>query len=81
MALVQTVGGCYSLKVRRMLCGCVVMLMAVCSDFLAYCMFAFSCFRVPTGLSFTVHVMRCVLTIKGLSFASDTFLAGLAVSH
>ncbi len=28
------------------------------SDFLAYCMFAFSCFRVPEGLSTTLHVMR-----------------------
>ncbi|KAG9308709.1 phospholipid methyltransferase-domain-containing protein [Chiua virens] len=30
------------------------------NDFLAYCMFAFSCFRVPEGLSFTVHVMRWI---------------------
>lgn len=28
------------------------------NDFLAYCMFAFSSFRVPEGLSFFVHVMR-----------------------
>ncbi|KAG5645124.1 phosphatidylethanolamine N-methyltransferase [Asterophora parasitica] len=28
------------------------------NDFLSYCMFAFSCFRVPEGLSFGVHVMR-----------------------
>ena len=28
------------------------------SDFLAYCMFAFSCFRVPEGMSGTLHIMR-----------------------
>ncbi|KAF7373639.1 Phosphatidylethanolamine N-methyltransferase [Mycena sanguinolenta] len=28
------------------------------NDFLAYCMFAFTCFRVPVGLSFFVHVLR-----------------------
>ena len=28
------------------------------SDFLAYCMFAFSCFRVPEGMSGTIHIMR-----------------------
>ncbi|KAF8064345.1 phosphatidylethanolamine N-methyltransferase [Lyophyllum atratum] len=28
------------------------------NDFLSYCMFAFSCFRVPEGLSATVHIMR-----------------------
>ncbi|KIK41161.1 hypothetical protein CY34DRAFT_224284 [Suillus luteus UH-Slu-Lm8-n1] len=30
------------------------------NDFLAYCMFAFTCFRVPEGLSFPVHVMRWI---------------------
>ncbi|KAJ7852958.1 phosphatidylethanolamine N-methyltransferase [Mycena leptocephala] len=30
------------------------------NDFLAYCMFAFSCFRVPEGLSFFIHVLRWV---------------------
>ncbi|KAJ7574037.1 phospholipid methyltransferase-domain-containing protein [Mycena floridula] len=30
------------------------------NDFLAYCMFAFSCFRVPEGLSVPVHIMRWV---------------------
>ncbi|KAJ7054689.1 phosphatidylethanolamine N-methyltransferase [Mycena amicta] len=30
------------------------------NDFLAYCMFAFSCFRVPEDLSFFVHVLRWV---------------------
>ncbi|OAX36929.1 hypothetical protein K503DRAFT_268559 [Rhizopogon vinicolor AM-OR11-026] len=30
------------------------------NDFLAYCMFAFACFRVPEGLSFPVHVMRWI---------------------
>ena len=28
------------------------------SDFLSYCMFAFTCFRVPEGLSFGMHVAR-----------------------
>lgn len=28
------------------------------SDFLSYCMFAFSCFRVPENLSTAVHIMR-----------------------
>ncbi|KAF4586330.1 phosphatidylethanolamine N-methyltransferase [Pleurotus pulmonarius] len=28
------------------------------NDFLAYCMFAFTCFRVPQGLSLGVHVLR-----------------------
>ncbi|KAJ6578767.1 phosphatidylethanolamine N-methyltransferase [Mycena vulgaris] len=30
------------------------------NDFLAYCMFAFSCFRVPEGLSVLVHILRWV---------------------
>ncbi|KAJ7658493.1 phospholipid methyltransferase-domain-containing protein [Mycena rosella] len=30
------------------------------NDFLAYCMFAFSCFRVPEGLSLFVHILRWV---------------------
>ncbi|CDO68736.1 hypothetical protein BN946_scf184989.g2 [Trametes cinnabarina] len=30
------------------------------NDFLAYCLFAFSCFRVPEGLSMTVHIMRWI---------------------
>ncbi|KAJ6554459.1 phosphatidylethanolamine N-methyltransferase [Mycena capillaripes] len=30
------------------------------NDFLAYCMFAFSCFRVPEGLSLFVHFLRWV---------------------
>ncbi|KAG2117721.1 phospholipid methyltransferase-domain-containing protein [Suillus clintonianus] len=30
------------------------------NDFLAYCMFAFACFRVPEGLSFPVHAMRWI---------------------
>ncbi|KAK7055518.1 phosphatidylethanolamine N-methyltransferase [Favolaschia claudopus] len=28
------------------------------NDFLAYCMFSFSCFRVPEGLSLFVHILR-----------------------
>ncbi|KIK66289.1 hypothetical protein GYMLUDRAFT_157632 [Collybiopsis luxurians FD-317 M1] len=30
------------------------------NDFVAYCMFAFACFRVPEGLSTFVHVMRWI---------------------
>ncbi|KAE9396219.1 hypothetical protein BT96DRAFT_1021488 [Gymnopus androsaceus JB14] len=30
------------------------------NDFVAYCMFAFACFRVPEGLSSFVHVMRWI---------------------
>ncbi|KAJ7454990.1 phosphatidylethanolamine N-methyltransferase [Mycena galericulata] len=30
------------------------------NDFLAYCMFAFSCFRVPEGLSLFIHILRWV---------------------
>ncbi|KAH0580012.1 phosphatidylethanolamine N-methyltransferase [Termitomyces sp. 'cryptogamus'] len=30
------------------------------NDFLAYCMFAFSCFRVPHDLSFFVHICRWI---------------------
>ncbi|KAJ3742832.1 phospholipid methyltransferase-domain-containing protein [Lentinula detonsa] len=30
------------------------------NDFVAYCMFAFACFRVPEGLSNFVHVMRWI---------------------
>ncbi|OBZ74367.1 Phosphatidylethanolamine N-methyltransferase [Grifola frondosa] len=38
------------------------------NDFLAYCMFAFSCFRVPEGLSTTVHVMRWIGGIALIAF-------------
>ncbi|TDL26839.1 phosphatidylethanolamine N-methyltransferase [Rickenella mellea] len=38
------------------------------NDFLAYCMFAFSCFRVPEGLSFPVHVMRWIGGILLIAF-------------
>ncbi|KAG6333073.1 hypothetical protein ID866_6015 [Astraeus odoratus] len=30
------------------------------NDFLAYCMFAFACFRVPEGLSLPIHILRWV---------------------
>ncbi|EIN05166.1 hypothetical protein PUNSTDRAFT_146058 [Punctularia strigosozonata HHB-11173 SS5] len=30
------------------------------NDFVAYCMFAFACFRVPNGLSIGVHIMRWI---------------------
>ncbi|KAI3614456.1 phosphatidylethanolamine n-methyltransferase [Moniliophthora roreri] len=30
------------------------------NDFVAYCMFAFACFRVPHGLSTFIHVMRWI---------------------
>lgn len=36
------------------------------SDFVAYCMFAFSCFRVPTNLSIWVHIMRYAVIIPML---------------
>ncbi|KAI0331371.1 phosphatidylethanolamine N-methyltransferase [Cubamyces sp. BRFM 1775] len=38
------------------------------NDFLAYCMFAFSCFRVPEGLSTGVHVMRWIGGIALIAF-------------
>ncbi|KAF7321133.1 Phosphatidylethanolamine N-methyltransferase [Mycena chlorophos] len=38
------------------------------NDFLAYCIFAFSCFRVPEGLSFTVHVLRWVAGLLMIAF-------------
>ncbi|KAI0651121.1 phosphatidylethanolamine N-methyltransferase [Trametes meyenii] len=38
------------------------------NDFLAYCMFAFSCFRVPEGLSTAVHVMRWIGGIALIGF-------------
>ncbi|KAH7882066.1 phospholipid methyltransferase-domain-containing protein [Phlebopus sp. FC_14] len=38
------------------------------NDFLAYCMFAFACFRIPEGLSFTVHVMRWIGGIALIAF-------------
>jgi len=37
--------------------------LTVFSDFLSYCMFAFSCFRVPEDLSFGIHIMRSVLEL------------------
>ncbi|KAF5353374.1 hypothetical protein D9756_008040 [Leucocoprinus leucothites] len=30
------------------------------NDFLSYCMFAFSCFRIPRDISITVHIMRWI---------------------
>jgi phosphatidylethanolamine N-methyltransferase len=38
------------------------------SDFFSYCLFAFSCFRVPTGLSVGVHIMRFVTQIRLVRF-------------
>ncbi|TFK71226.1 hypothetical protein BDN72DRAFT_476146 [Pluteus cervinus] len=38
------------------------------NDFLSYCMFAFSCFRVPEGLSIFVHVMRWLGAIALILF-------------
>ncbi|KAF8816890.1 phosphatidylethanolamine N-methyltransferase [Phlegmacium glaucopus] len=38
------------------------------NDFLSYCMFAFSCFRVPGRLSIAVHVMRWLGGIALISF-------------
>ncbi|KAJ3491905.1 hypothetical protein NLI96_g367 [Meripilus lineatus] len=38
------------------------------NDFLAYCMFAFACFRVPDGLSVAVHILRWVCGIALIAF-------------
>ncbi|KAH9476865.1 phosphatidylethanolamine N-methyltransferase [Psilocybe cubensis] len=38
------------------------------NDFLSYCMFAFSCFRVPEDLSVIVHIMRWVGGIALIAF-------------
>ncbi|KAH9943892.1 phosphatidylethanolamine N-methyltransferase [Amylocystis lapponica] len=38
------------------------------NDFLAYCLFAASCFRVPEGLSIAVHVMRWVGGVALIAF-------------
>ena len=44
------------------------------SDFLSYCMFAFSCFRVPDSLSIAAHAMRLLfLEIVG-TFKAHKFL-------
>ncbi|KAF6750342.1 phosphatidylethanolamine N-methyltransferase [Ephemerocybe angulata] len=38
------------------------------NDFLSYCMFAFSCFRIPEGLSGVVHVIRWLAGIALIGF-------------
>ncbi|KAH8077088.1 phosphatidylethanolamine N-methyltransferase [Cristinia sonorae] len=38
------------------------------NDFLAYCMFAFACFRIPDDLSITVHIMRWVGGLALIAF-------------
>ncbi|PCH43169.1 phosphatidylethanolamine N-methyltransferase [Wolfiporia cocos MD-104 SS10] len=38
------------------------------NDFLAYCMFAFTCFRVPEGLSTAVHITRWIGGIALIAF-------------
>ncbi|KAI0728917.1 phosphatidylethanolamine N-methyltransferase [Fomitopsis betulina] len=38
------------------------------NDFLAYCMFAFTCFRIPTDLSMSVHIMRWIGGIALIAF-------------
>ncbi|GBE86958.1 Phosphatidylethanolamine N-methyltransferase [Sparassis crispa] len=38
------------------------------NDFVAYCMFAFSCFRIPDDLSTTVHVMRWIGGVALIAF-------------
>ncbi|KAI0920604.1 phosphatidylethanolamine N-methyltransferase, variant 2 [Taiwanofungus camphoratus] len=38
------------------------------NDFTAYCMFAFTCFRIPEGLSTTVHIMRWIGGIALIAF-------------
>ncbi|KAK2460451.1 hypothetical protein APHAL10511_007616 [Amanita phalloides] len=38
------------------------------NDFLSYCLFTFSCFRVPTGLSIGVHIVRWLGGIALIGF-------------
>lgn len=38
------------------------------NDFLAYCMFAFACFRVPEGLSVPIHILRWIGGISLIVF-------------
>ncbi|KAF9228138.1 hypothetical protein BS17DRAFT_849997 [Gyrodon lividus] len=38
------------------------------NDFLAYCMFAFTCFRIPEGLPITVHIMRWIGGVALIAF-------------
>ena len=38
------------------------------SDFVAYCLFAFTCFRIPDGLSLPAHVMRWIGGIALVAF-------------
>ncbi|KZT21282.1 phosphatidylethanolamine N-methyltransferase [Neolentinus lepideus HHB14362 ss-1] len=38
------------------------------NDFVAYCMFAFSCFRVPNGLAIPVHIVRWIGGIAMIGF-------------
>ncbi|KAJ3537122.1 hypothetical protein NM688_g6733 [Phlebia brevispora] len=38
------------------------------NDFVAYCMFAFTCFRVPEGLSTAAHIMRWIGGIALIAF-------------
>lgn len=57
-------GGCYSCQVHvTFLVPSFVggtNILSVNSDFLSYCMFAFSCFRVPENLSMFTHLLRYV---------------------
>ena len=52
------------------------------SDFLAYCMFAFSSFRVPDGLPLPVHIMRYARLIPIIPFEAHSVhnVDGLAAS-
>ncbi|KAF8636076.1 hypothetical protein AX17_003783 [Amanita inopinata Kibby_2008] len=38
------------------------------NDFLSYCLFSFSCFRIPSGLSLGVHIMRWLGGIALIGF-------------
>ncbi|EIM80188.1 uncharacterized protein STEHIDRAFT_126160 [Stereum hirsutum FP-91666 SS1] len=38
------------------------------NDFLSFCLFAFACFRVPTGLSIPVHVLRWIVGTTLIAF-------------
>lgn len=48
-----------------------------CSDFVSYCLFAFTCFRIPEDLSVATHVMRYVQAAQAAIFF-DTCTGGLA---
>jgi phosphatidylethanolamine N-methyltransferase len=58
VAFVPSSRGYHSDQVRTLILIVGVSYSRSLSDFLSYCMFAFTCFRVPNGLSMFAHVMR-----------------------